>query len=123
MCDPESALSAIGARFIAFSRLSEDRNGHGDWIRPRAVVTRAMALGPRGDLVETPAARSIGQKPDGTAYCKFTGITTYTKSVPLLINPGLFPALSSMITSGSAITFSASVIKLGLKPISMSVPS
>ena len=56
-------------------------------------------------------------------HCKFTGITTYMKSVPLLIRPGLFEALSSMMTSGSFMTLSASVMNAGLKPISRSTPS
>ncbi len=56
-------------------------------------------------------------------YCRFTGITTYRKSGPTLITPGLFGALSSRMTSGSDTTFSTSMMNAGLNPISMSSPS
>ncbi len=74
------------------------------------IVTGAPPASRRGPIAVDP-------------YCKLTGITTYTKSPPLLITPGLFPALSSMITCGSLMTFRASVMKVGLNPISMSSPS
>lgn len=54
---------------------------------------------------------------------RFTGITTYKKSFPTFITPGLFDAFISIMISLSVTAFSASARNAGLNEISRSSPS
>lgn len=83
---------------------------------PRATPALVVAWG-EGEVRREDAASE--------AYCgRFTGITTYMKSLLGELNrPGLFDAFSSSTTSFSSSTFSTSVMNVGLNEISMSSPS
>lgn len=107
-CSHADDERCIGAN-RGLKRVKLPHSGKGK--RPDSRAARVSVAPKRGALARV------------AAYCKLTGMTTYMNSVPDLMRPGLLEALSSMMTSFSGMTLRASVMKVGLKPISMSSPS